>query len=136
MISLETALLIQVIASAAMTGIIWIVQIAVYPLFARLKGPAFDDYHNRYMKQVTFVIAPIMFLEAASCALCLFLGNWTNFLFPTLLLAIVWASTAFVQVPQHQRLSPERVPGLVRSNWIRTVAWTIRTAVLFTSLVD
>ena len=64
---LEIFFFIQLIASAAMTGIIWIVQVAIYPLFARLKGAVFDDYHNRYMKRVTFVIAPIMFLEATSC---------------------------------------------------------------------
>jgi hypothetical protein len=31
-------LIIQLVTCAAMTGIIWMVQIAVYPLFGRLKG--------------------------------------------------------------------------------------------------
>jgi hypothetical protein len=133
--TLEIFLLLQLIASAAMTGIIWMVQIAIYPLFARLTGPTFDDYHNRYMRQVTFVIAPTMFLEAASCAVCLLIGDWQTFILPTLLLGIVWGSTAFIQVPQHQRLTPETAPHLVRSNWIRTAAWTARTALLATHLV-
>jgi len=46
------------------------------------------------------------------------------------LLAIVWASTAFVQVPCHEKLSDgfdAAVHGrLVLSNWIRTVCWTAR----------
>ena len=127
---LHTFLTIQLIACAAMTGIIWMVQVAVYPLFARLEGKTFDDYHTRYMNQVTFVIAPFMFLEATTCAACLYLGNWQDFVIPTILLAVVWASTAFIQVPQHAKLTPEKVPALVRSNWIRTIAWTTRLILL------
>lgn len=128
---LETCLLIQLAACTAMTGIIWIVQLVVYPLFSRLEEPAFHDYHNRYTRQVTWVIAPLMFLEATSCAACLFLGSWSGFLVPTLLLGLIWASTALIQVPQHQKLTPAKVPALVRSNWIRTVAWTARAGFLF-----
>ncbi|MFT6862953.1 MAG: putative membrane protein [Akkermansiaceae bacterium] len=127
---LHPFLTIQLIACAAMTGIIWMVQVAVYPLLARLEGKAFDDYHTRYMSQVTFVIAPFMFLEATTCAACLYFGNWQDFVIPTILLALVWASTAFIQVPQHAKLTPENVPALVRSNWIRSIAWTTRLILL------
>ena len=127
---LDYFLIIQLAASAAMTGIIWMVQVAIYPLFARLGGATFDDYHTRYMNRVTYVIAPLMFIEAASCAACLYLGDWQSMVPTTLLLATVWASTAFVQVPQHAKLTPKSVPALVRSNWIRTIAWTTRTILL------
>ena len=109
------------------------VQIAIYPLFARLEGDAFDDYHTRYMARVTYVIAPLMFIEAASCAACLYLGDWQKMTPSFLLLAIAWASTALIQVPQHAKLTPKTVPALVHSNWIRTIAWTTRT-VLLTSM--
>ena len=127
---IDHLLLLQLAACAAMTGIIWMVQLAIYPLFAWLAGPTFTDYHDRYMRQVTWVIAPLMFLEAASCAALLYLADWRDFLVPTLLLALVWGSTAFIQVPQHQKLTPQTVPALVRSNWIRTFAWTSRTILL------
>jgi len=127
---LTISFILQILATAAMTGIIWLVQIAVYPLFARLDDDRFQDYHNRYMKQVSYVIAPLMFLEASTCAVCLYLGDWRDFLLPTLFLALIWGSTAFIQVPQHQRLTPDAVPALVRSNWIRTTAWTIRLIAL------
>ncbi len=126
----EILLTIQLIACAAMTGIIWMVQVAIYPLFATLKGEAFDDYHTRYMSQVTYVIAPFMFLEATTCAACLFLGDWQTQIIPTLLLAIIWASTAFIQVPQHAKLTPENAPALARTNWIRSLAWTARLTLL------
>jgi hypothetical protein len=49
------------------------------------------------------------------------------------LTAVIWISTFAVQVPLHRKLADgfdvhtHRV--LVRSNWIRTVAWTMRAAI-------
>jgi len=49
------------------------------------------------------------------------------------LVAVIWASTAFLQVPAHARLSggfdAETASTLVSTNWIRTVAWTARGCV-------
>ena len=46
------------------------------------------------------------------------------------LVGVIWLSTAFVQVPLHQALSngfdADVHRRLVATNWIRTVAWTIR----------
>ena len=48
----------------------------------------------------------------------------------TAALIAVWISTAFVQVPCHRRLAAGCEPGvirrLVRTNWVRTCAWTLR----------
>ena len=49
------------------------------------------------------------------------------------LIAIIWVSTALIQIPCHNRLtSGFHQPShrrLVDSNWIRTIAWTLRGAV-------
>jgi hypothetical protein len=45
-------------------------------------------------------------------------------------LVVIWASTALWQVPLHTRLlasgSQAEVERMVRSNWLRTVGWTLR----------
>ena len=50
------------------------------------------------------------------------------------LLAVIWVSTFLIQVPLHGRLTrgfdATRHSALVRSNWIRTVAWSARGALL------
>ena len=132
---LRISLFSQLLACLAMTGIIWMVQIAIYPLLAQLSGAVFHEYHDRYMSRVTFVIAPLMFVEAIACAACLWFGDLHDFLVPTALLAVIWLSTAFIQVPQHKSLTPESVPALVKSNWIRTLAWTSRSAILTTTFL-
>ena len=47
-----------------------------------------------------------------------------------LLLGIIWISTARVQMPLHDRLlrgpDPWAQRELVRTNWIRAIAWTLR----------
>jgi hypothetical protein len=51
-----------------------------------------------------------------------------------ILLFIIWASTIFLQVPCHrdleERYDAETHNELVRSNWIRTFAWTARAVIL------
>ena len=127
---LQQSLFIQLLACLAMTGIIWIVQVAIYPLLDKLHGDVFQNYHTRYMNRVSFVIAPLMLVEALACVGCLWWGDPEDFLIPNLLLAVIWLSTFFIQVPQHKSLTPESVPALVKSNWIRTLAWTTRSALL------
>jgi len=50
------------------------------------------------------------------------------------LFAIAMASTALVQVPLHSRLAREHdrevARRLVTSNWVRTIAWTLRGLIL------
>lgn len=133
--SLRSLLLIQLLVSAAMTGIIWFVQVAIYPLFGKISEGNFDAYHAHYMDIVPLVIAPLMLIEAATCAACFFLGDKKTFFLPSALLGIAWLSTAFIQVPQHEALTLATVSGLVVSNWIRTAAWTIRTGLLAALLI-
>jgi hypothetical protein len=46
------------------------------------------------------------------------------------LLLIIWASTFLLQVPMHRKLGvgfdAEAWRFLVRSNWVRTLAWSLR----------
>ena len=56
------------------------------------------------------------------------------------LLAVIWISTAAVQVPLHGRLEREFTPEahrmLVRTNWVRTAAWTARGAMVVFGLAE
>ena len=56
------------------------------------------------------------------------------FLFGLILVLIIWASTFFVQVPLHEKLAAafdaKVQQRLVLTNWIRTIAWTLRGALV------
>jgi hypothetical protein len=55
------------------------------------------------------------------------------------LLAVVWLSTFLLQVPCHRRLErgfdAAAASRLVATNWIRTIAWSLRAAVAVALLV-
>lgn len=123
--------LIQLIASAAMFGIIWIVQIVIYPLLAEVGPNAFQHYHAEYMWLVTWIIAPLMFTEACGCGWHLLTNPRDKRVWIAAgLFGVICLSTAFIQVPQHSDLTQEEVSQLVSSNWIRTIAWSLRLFLL------
>jgi hypothetical protein len=123
---------IHLFATFGMTGLIWFVQIVHYPMLARHAGPGFARTEREHCNRTGMVAAPLMLLELATLALLL-LAGWRQ---PALLasiplLVLLWLSTFLLQVPCHRALlagwNPVAHRRLVRSNWIRTSAWTARS---------
>ncbi|MGI4755977.1 MAG: hypothetical protein ACRYGF_03920 [Janthinobacterium lividum] len=54
--------------------------------------------------------------------------------FGAALVGVIWLSTALLQVPLHNRLQARHsvadAKRLVATNWVRTVAWSIRAALV------
>lgn len=134
---LMTGLLIAHGASTlVMAGIIWFVQVVHYPLFAQAGSSAFPAYEHAHAARTTWVVAPPMLIELGTAVALIALAPSVA---PTAvaglaLLAIIWVSTFTLQVPCHARLArgfdPEVHRRLVSTNWIRTVAWTARAALV------
>lgn len=131
-----TAALVPLVHAAVtsyMTGVIWFVQVVHYPLFARVPSPAFAEYERRNTLLTGFIVGPPMVAELAAAGWLLVMRPGLLSTVGAALLAVIWASTALLQVPAHARLE-QGFDGavhrrLVRSNWIRTVAWTARTVI-------
>jgi len=135
------AVLVHAAATLAMTGLIWFVQIVHYPLFARVGPDGFAAYAHQHTRRTGYVVGPLMLMEAATALLLLVLLRdqplvWTGLA----LLALIWGSTFLVQVPHHRRLATgfDRVihPRLVLTNWVRTVAWTLRAGIALAILFE
>jgi len=130
----KTLLILQIVSTLFLTGVIWVIQIVQYPFFAHVSAENFTKYHDDYRFWITPVVAPPMIIELLSAILLLFYPPagidskliWLG-LFLTL---IIWASTFFLQVPLHEKLAhglnSQTISALVRTNWIRTVCWSLR----------
>ena len=122
-------------ATLALVGVLWVVQVAVYPLFDALAPADFPAYHHRYTRRITLVVAPLMVAEGLT-ALLLWLGGLRGPLAvaAAVLLLLIWLSTFALQVPLHLRLDRGYDAAahrrLVATNWIRTLAWTARGVLL------
>lgn len=135
-----TALLVvQVVATLALTGLVWFVQVVHYPLLARVGASSFVAYEQEHVRRTTWLAVPLMVTEGIVVAALLLLDTSAATVLGAVLLAGIWASTFLVQVPCHRVLEKEwSVPAharLVRSNWVRTVLWTARSGIAVALLV-
>jgi len=131
-------LIVSLVSSAMLCGLIWFVQVVHYPLFAEVGTAEFAAYHRRHLSRTTWVVAPLMLLEAATACWLLWsppagMGLWVNGL-QWGLAGAVWGLTFFVQVPLHGRLSlgfdGAVIAQLVRGNVWRVVLWSGRVVLL------
>ncbi len=132
----DALLLVHLAATLFMTGLIWFVQLVHYPLFPGVGIPGWTAYAAAHARRTRWVVGPPMLVEAIT-ALLLVLRRppavSTSWAWIGLgLLAVVWLSTAFVQVPRHRLLAggfdADAARALVATNWLRTLAWTARAA--------
>ncbi len=130
----------QVSATLVMTGVIWFVQVVHYPLFASVGRSEFAAYEAEHTVRTGWVVGPPMLVEISTSTLALVPGLRPEF-FPLwvavageVLVGVIWISTATLQVPLHGRLvrgfDAKAVARLVSSNWVRTVCWSLRAALL------
>lgn len=120
-----------------LTGLIWTIQIVHYPLFLKIKEDTFPAYLKMHQKLITPLVAPLMIIELilSFCLFVSFLPNFTLFsILQCLLVVVIWFSTFLIQVPLHQKLTAGfnkiMCKKLIKSNWIRTICWSLRTIIL------
>lgn len=117
-----------------MVGVIWFVQVVHYPLFVRVGPSGFSTYSGAHSRLTGYVVGPPMLVEMATAIPLLVVrpievpayGAWIGLL----LLLVVWLSTALLQVPRHRVLvlgfDTAAWSGLVLTNRLRTVSWSLR----------
>ena len=126
-------LLLNVAAVLFMAGFIWTMQLVHYPLLDRVGADAFPAYEQAHNRLFFLVAGPGVIATLATGVLLLFARPLQVPLWAVLLglalFVVIAASTALFQAPQHQTLSGGFDRGayefLLRTNWIRTAAWSI-----------
>lgn len=140
---MQAILLTQFASAWFMVGLIWIIQIVHYPLFAEVGRQEFEVYSHKHQMLITFIVGPMMVAELLTAiVLAVYpptpeLAIWLRVALGLLL--VVWISTAAIQIPQHGKLTNggfdlPTIRALVHGNWIRTVAWTARGLILLVVL--
>lgn len=124
------------VPTLCLCGLIWMVQLVHYPLFAQVGTEQLVAYERAHSARITPLVMPLMLLELAATVWMCLQAPPSMRLFAWLgagLLAIVWGSTFFLQVPCHRVLEhqadPAAIRQLVATNWLRTIAWTARGAI-------
>lgn len=132
-------LLLHAAATFYLVGVIWLVQWLVYPAMANAGIESYTAYHNLHTSRITPIVAPAMIFELLTAAYFVFTPDEKIsrqfFVVGLVLVLICWASTFFVQVPLHEKLARgfagDIQKKLVLTNWLRTICWTLRGALVF-----
>ena len=131
---LTVLLVAQLVASLAMTGLIWTIQLVHYPLMRTVPASAFVEYEAEHTRRITWIVGPLMAVEGI-CVLALLAlrpseMSWWLPWAGALAEANAIGVTALVSAPTHGRLSAGHdgrlLDRLIATNWLRTVAWTAR----------
>jgi hypothetical protein len=131
---------IQLVVSAYLVGLIWLIQLAHYPAFRAIAADQWSAFHRLHTSAMGL-------LAGGPMIVALVVGAWLSgraVLSPGggdlrqhLVLAcelVAWGVTFLVAVPLHDRLAggpdPALIDRLISSNWVRTAAWTAKLALL------
>lgn len=115
-------------------GMMWFVQVVHYPLMRHVGITSFVSYETAHTRRAIGLVVSAMALELVTGVLLLrfpppgislrqiWLGVGT--------LGVIWLATFVLQVPQHRILArgfdARAYRRLVTSNWIRTLAYSVR----------
>ena len=126
-----------------MTGLIWFVQLVHYPSYRDVGAAEFTAFQTHSPARTGLVVGPLIFAEVGTAVWLLFkppLGVGVVWLWlGASLIAVNLASTILIQVPLHLRLTAKRdaatLARLLRTNWVRTLAWSVRAVLVATWLL-
>ena len=133
-----TVLVVNTAATWAMVGLIWTMQLVHYPMLSTISSLAPATAAADHQRRITWLVGPLMLAEGVTTLWLLVdrpdtMPGWSAWV-AAAWLAVALGSTALIQVPLHARLAqrhdPDAAERLLTSNWIRTVAWSMRGLLL------
>ncbi len=131
MITLTIWELLKLATDVGLVVLIWMVQLVVYPSFCHFGKEGFDRWHHIYMRNITFIVLPLMLGQLILSGYLLYSSGFAALnIVDLLLVGSMWLSTALYYKPLHEKLVERKfdVPlrkQLTKTNWWRVVVWTI-----------
>jgi hypothetical protein len=65
---MHTLLYFELATTAALVGLVWVVQLVHYPAFLYVADEQFSDFHQLHTRQITWVVLPLMGAELSLSA--------------------------------------------------------------------
>lgn len=113
-----------------MMVILWLVQLVIYPSFLHVEKSSLVQWHRRYTTRVSFIIIPTMLGQMGLVVYATLMQMNLRNLFALMLIAFCWLLTFTVSVPLHRTIEQGEgddaiLNRLIRTNWPRTICWTL-----------
>jgi hypothetical protein len=124
-----------------LTGLVWVLQVVQFPLMLSARSIDFPNYVKQQRARNTILMAPPMLAEMITAVWLLYdpRAPHRDAFHALLLLIVIWIATFAWIIPIHAKLirsfDEDLVRKLIRRNWIRTICWTLRSAILLWMLM-
>lgn len=126
--------LLLILISALMTGVIWIIQLIHYPAFLYVDSEKWLGFHQMHVNGITPLVAPLMVGELGLSIYWVYINLTALPIIHLAMVLALWGSTFLIQVPIHNQIEKRNdrdlIEKLIRTNWIRTLLWTVKTTIL------
>ena len=127
--------ILQIAVTGYLVGLIWLIQLIHYPAFRHIDPASWGTFHQAHS-------AVLGLLAGGPMIISLLVGTWLAYTVGDARQYAVWGCeivawvvTFALSVPEHTRLARAKedaaISRLIRWNWLRTLAWTVKLAVLF-----
>jgi hypothetical protein len=135
---IDAVLVINLSATLFLTGLAWFLQVVHLPMLLRADKRGFALYAKTQRVRNTALMAGPMLIELIT-AIWLAVDtphglSRENLILAAALVAIIWLETFAFIVPLNSRLiqgfDEAAIRALIRRNWIRTIFWTVRSALM------
>lgn len=131
-------LIVNLVSTWTMVGVIWFVQIVHYPLLSIIPVESASSVAVEHQRRTGWVVGAPMFLEGVTTLMLLVMvPSGVAWFVPWLAgipLAVALGATIFLSVPRHERMAKQPDPQvgreLVSTNWVRTIAWSLRGVIV------
>lgn len=121
-------MLVLAATTCFLAGLSWVVQLVVYPAFARVGMAEWPAYHRAHSRAMALAVGPVWAVQGVAMAVVLLRDPGLTTLLLGVLAAVPVALTVAGAVPVHERLEtqdPALLQRLQRVHTWRTAAWTL-----------
>lgn len=116
--------------TAALTGLIWVIQLVHYPSFHFISEAEFSRAMVDHQQRISMIVVPLMLAEATLASYSAWVQRSPSSFLLLIIVALIWLTTFTLQVPIHEKLLAGKddalIGSLVRGNWIRTGLWNLK----------
>jgi hypothetical protein len=130
----DNLLKLNIVLGLFLAGLIWTIQLVHYPAFRYVDAQKFTEFAQFHQKWITPLVALPMVLELLSSLALLWYKPSHLMAICFVFVLVIWGTTFFMSIPLHAKLSEgfdlDTIDRLITSNWLRTIAWTLKTLLL------
>ena len=125
---------LEILVTFGLCILIWLNQLLHYPSFTFYEESRFPEAMIFHQRRISFIVIPLMFFELFITGRSFYQAQNVYTTTCLIILIAIWLSTFSLQVPAHEKLilknDDQQIQKLVKTNWIRTILWSLKLLVL------